>query len=157
MPINLLLELDPPCQFDLGQPLSVAGHLVTINHAEPDKVWVDPLPQVEAGVRVVQTRHLGSLPEVFEAFHIQWKKRWCKHDAIPNSQWQDIVDFASRAFPQQSAPVLVLDGPLLPAEIHRENTFARRARRPRTSNARQTKTVPNGQRLYFTEHNTRLS
>ena len=39
----------------------------------------------------------------------------------------------------------------------RENTFARRARRPRTSNVRQTKTVPNGQRLYFTEHNTRLS
>ena len=118
------LELDPPCQFDLGQPLSVAGHLVTINHAEPDKVWVDPLPQVEAGVRVVQTRHLGSLPEVFEAFHIQWKKRWCKHDAIPNSQWQDIVDFASRAFPQQSAPVLVLDGPLLQAEIHRKKKTA---------------------------------
>ena len=118
------LELDPPCEFDLSQPLLVAGHAVTINHAEPDKVWVDPLPDVSSGVRVAQTRYLGSLPAIFDAFHEQWKRRWCKHDDIPNSQWQTIVDFASRSFKPQTVPSLPLDSALLQAEIHRKKKTA---------------------------------
>ena len=118
------LEIDPPCQFDRTLPLTIAGHVVNIHHAEHDKVWVDSLPLVEPGARIVQTRYLGSLPDLFEAFHCQWKRRWCKHDSIPNSQWQDIVDFAQHAFPVQQAPPLQLDISLLRAEVHRKKKTA---------------------------------
>ena len=86
-------------------------------------LWVDSLPPVEPGARIVQTRYLGSLPDLFEAFHCQ-KRRWCKHDSIPNSQWQDIVDFAQHAFPVQQAPPLQLDISLLRAEVHRKKKTA---------------------------------
>ena len=118
------LEIDPPCLFNRELPLQVAGQPVQIHHAEPDKVWVDQLPTVDLGATIVQTNYLGSLPDLFDAFHVQWKRRWCKHDQIPNSQWQDIVDFASQAFPPQKAPVLTLDVPLLRAEAHRKKKTA---------------------------------
>ena len=71
------VELHRPCLFDVGLPLSIAGKCFQINHAEPDKVWLNSPPNVSVGDRVCQKRMVGKLSDVFEAFHVQWKLRWC--------------------------------------------------------------------------------
>ena len=114
------LELDPPCVFDEGTSILSGGHALTVLHAEPDKLWVEDLHDITTDTVVTQHNLVGTLPALFEAFHDQWKKRWCKHDHIPNSQWTQILDFASRAFPVQRIPHLVVDPPLLKAQIHRK-------------------------------------
>ena len=96
---EMAIELDPPCIFDPELPLSAAGHTLEVNFAESDKIWVNNMPEVSTGSSVTQTKHLGSSPEIFDAFHEQWKKRWCKHDNIPNSQWEDIINFAAQVIP----------------------------------------------------------
>ena len=121
---DMALELDPPCTFDPELPLAVEGHTLEVNYAEPDKIWVNNMPEVTKGSYVTQTKHLGSLPAIFEAFHEQWKKRWCKHDNVPHSQWEDIISFAAQVIPPVQAPQLALDVDLLRAECHKKKATA---------------------------------
>lgn len=100
------LELDP--------------HVLDIIHAAPDKLWVENLHDITAKTCVTQSKLVGALPDLFEAFHEQWRKRWCKHDGIPHSQWSNILDFAKRAFPALRLPHLQVDSALLQAEIRRK-------------------------------------
>ena len=121
---EMALELDPPCTFDPEHPITAAGQILEVNHAEADKIWVNQMPVVEAGSCVTQSVHLGSLPEIFDAFHEQWRKRWCRHDNIPHSQWEDIVSFAARVIPPVTPPPLTLDVDLLRAECHKKKAKA---------------------------------
>ena len=114
------LELDPPCTFDADSPISSGGHVLQVLHAEPDKLWVEDLHDISEKTPVTQNTLVGTLPDLFEAFHEQWKKRWCKHDEIPHSQWNQILDFAKVAFPTQKLRHLLVDPPLLKAEINRK-------------------------------------
>ena len=118
------LELQTPCLFDRTLPLSVDGKFHKINHAETDKVWLDSCPSASPGAKVSQSRLVGKLSDVFEAFHEQWKLRWCKHDQVPLSQWQDIVSFARETLPFKPPPKFVVDAPLLRAEIQRKKKTA---------------------------------
>ena len=117
---DMALELDPPCTFEPGVPLVLAGQPLVVHHAEPDKLWVDRVPDNAVGAKVVQHKQLGTLPEIFDAFHEQWKKRWCRHDAVPNSQWHTITEFARHVMPHAPAPELCIDEALLKAEVHRK-------------------------------------
>ena len=114
------LEIDPPCVFDEGSPILSGGHTLEVIHAEPDKLWVENLHDIQEKAPVIQSQLVGTLPELFDAFHEQWKQRWCRHDLLPNSQWKQIIDFAVYAFPQQHLPHLVVDQTLLKAEVHRK-------------------------------------
>ncbi len=114
------IEIDPPCTFEQGIPLVLGGTELVVHHAEPDKLWVESIPEQALGHKVVQHKQLGTLPEVFEAFQEQWRKRWCRHDLVPHSQWQAITDFARKVMPYHLAPALDLDESLLKAEIHRK-------------------------------------
>ena len=114
------IELEPPCAFNPDLPIIAAGQPLQINHVEPDKIWLDHLPPNILGATVVQHQQLGKLQDVFDAFHEQWKKRWCRHDSIPNSQWADIVAFARKIMPYHPMQQLPLDTSLLKAEIHRK-------------------------------------
>lgn len=114
------LELDPPCIFDDDAPVLAGGHVLDIIHAEPDKIWVENLHGITEKTPVTQSKLVGTLPDLFEAFHEQWRKRWCKHDQIPHSQWNQILDFAKRAFPVLQLPHLQVDSTLLKAEILRK-------------------------------------
>ncbi len=56
-----------------------------------DKLWVESIPEHALGQKVVQHKQLGTLPEVFEAFHEQWRQRWCRHDLVPNGRLSQIL------------------------------------------------------------------
>ena len=118
------IELDPPLTFVDELPVLVSGHPIKIHHAEPDKIWVESLPPVKPGDKVVQTKQIGSLTEVFDAFHTQWKRRWCKHDAVPLSQWRDIITFARQVMPFRPPEPFTLSPDLLKAEVHRKKKNA---------------------------------
>ena len=118
------IELDPPTTFAEGIPILASGHPITIHHAEPDKLWVEKLPPVKPGDKIVQTKLIGSLPDIFAAFHVQWKRRWCRHDAVPLSQWEDIINFARQVMPYRPPEPFVLSPDLLKAEIHRKKKTA---------------------------------
>ena len=121
---DVALEISPPCQFDPEVPIIVAGQPLEVNHAEPDKLWVQSLPSTVVGTPVTQTRKLGALPEIFDAFQEQWKKRWCRHDNIPNSQWEDIISFAAKEIPPVTPSPLNISVELLQAECHRKKAKA---------------------------------
>ena len=116
--------LEPPMDFAPDLPILISGQPVKIHHAEPDQLWVEKLPPVQAGDKVVQTKQVGSLNDIFQAFHDQWKRRWCKHDAVPLSQWKNIIDFARRVMPFRPPAHLDLSPDLLKAEFHRKKKTA---------------------------------
>ena len=118
------IEIDPPVTFDCDLPISIAGYQASIHHAEPDKLWISNVPPIEPGATVVQHKCVGALPEIFAAFHEQWKLRWCKHDLIPLSQWKDIIDFARCVMPCKTPEPFVLDAAILQAEIHSKKKTA---------------------------------
>ena len=87
-----------PC-FDVQRPVVIQGRSHELIAHDTDTIWVDDATQVRPGDRVVQSKYVGELPALFEAFHEQWRKRWCRHDLVPTSQWQQLLDFARRTFP----------------------------------------------------------
>ena len=89
------LELTCPTEFNEQQPLVSEAGLHQIIHAEADKVWVDSCNGVAVGQAVWQKSQLGQLEDLFSAFESQWARLWNRHESVPSSQWQDILDFAS--------------------------------------------------------------
>ena len=67
----------------------------------------------------------GDLDELFQAFQHTWTQRWCRHDKVPNSQWDDILAFASRVVRPAPCKLVEVDHSLLGEEI--------RCKRRRTS------------------------
>ena len=87
-------------------PLVVQGHQLDPIMITADKIWVESLTSVSAGMKVVQNRNVGSLPELFKAFSEQWNKRWARHQNVSMDQWNTIIDFAGRNFRRiQSDPL----------------------------------------------------
>ena len=66
----------------------------------------------------------GAVDEIFQAFHKQWKKRWCRHGDLPHSRWQQLVDFAKVHMPRNVAPELTTMPDLLRAEVSRKKAHA---------------------------------
>lgn len=89
------LELSCAVEFDEARPLVSEAGLLHIIHAEADKVWLDSCHGVEAGQQVWQKTQSGQLEDLFQAFESQWSKLWSRHESVPPSQWQAILDFAS--------------------------------------------------------------
>lgn len=102
--------------FDDTKPVVVDGHPVNIIHATEDKVFVDNLPPVQPGAQLQQHTPIGSLEAIFQAFHEQWQNRWCKHDAIPNHRWDQLVQFARHHMPRNPLSALKVDPEMLRAE-----------------------------------------
>lgn len=68
-------------------------------HVEPDKIWLPSLDHIQLGHSVLQSAHLGTLPQLFDAFASEWEQRGDRHADVPDSRWQPIFDFASTALP----------------------------------------------------------
>ena len=77
------VEFESPVQLDPSQPLWISGHAHDIVHAEHDKAWLQDVSEVHAQDPCVQSQLVGDLQTLFEAFHEQWRRRWCKHDGVP--------------------------------------------------------------------------
>ena len=118
------LILDRSVSLDCSLPVSLGGVSVSVIHADTDQVWVDSLESVPCPSKLVQPQFLGSLPALFDAFHEQWRSRWCRHDALPNSHWDQILGFAARVLPRQTIPHRVLDSTMIQTEAFRKKSYA---------------------------------
>eukprot|EP00435_Cladocopium_sp_Y103_P000340 s1234_g1.t1 len=114
----VVLDCAAPVRDDI--PLWIAGRSCEVIHADHDKVWVSALDHVEVGQTVVQTQYVGDLQALFDAFHTQWKRRWCRHDGLPFSRWDALLGFARQVLQPVPVPHLCLDVDLLRAEFHRK-------------------------------------
>ena len=118
------VELDRAVQLIPDEPLWISGQLHEVIHAEHDKVWVHDVAPIQVHDVCVQTKQVGDLRALFDAFHEQWQRRWCRHDGVPFTRWQDLVDFARRIIRPTFLPHLSVDCALLQAEIHRKKKRA---------------------------------
>ena len=107
-------------RFDPSHPVLVGGKSRQVIAQDTDTVWVDDISGITESMSVVQTQHIGELPELFRAFHEQWQARWCRHDQVPHSQWQQIIDFARTVFPGHPVAPVTVDAHLLKAEAARK-------------------------------------
>ena len=118
------LELDRPIHLKEDTPVYVAGRKVDVVHAESDKVWISDLADCAVGQKLVQKDFVGSLPALFQAFQEQWKQRWCRHDQIPHSHWNTLLDFAAKVLPFRPVPPLAVTPSLILSEAHRKKKWA---------------------------------
>ena len=77
------MALSQPVTLLPDQQLSLSGTSHEVIDAEHEKVWLhDVQTSTSLDDRVVQTRHVGDLRAIFEAFHEQWQIRWCRQDTV---------------------------------------------------------------------------
>ena len=115
-PAECAVELDRPIQLLDDAPLWISGQVHEVIHAEHDKVWVSDVSHLQPQGHLVQTKPVGDLRAIFEAFHEQWQLRWCRHDQLPFSHWSELIEFAQRVIRPHSFPHLTLDAELIRAE-----------------------------------------
>ena len=89
------IVIDTPTEWNLEVPLAHRSGPLSIIHAEEDKIWIDSCANVDVGDTVSQTTFTTSLTDLFEAFESHWTALWHKHVDVPESQWDDIVQFAA--------------------------------------------------------------
>ena len=116
--------LTEPVDVRPGFALWVGGSPKDVIHAEADKVWLADVDGIQTTDRVVQSEPVGDLAAIFEAFHTQWKQRWCRHDDTSFRQWDQLVGFASRVLRPAPIPHLQVDVDLLRAEVSRKKKTA---------------------------------
>lgn len=114
---DVAIVLDPPCLFDDTKPVMVGTQATEVIHATETKVYLASVRDAQVGQPVTQTQPVGTLDEVFQAFHEQWRKRWCRHDQVPHSHWENLIAFARDKMPQNSLPSLEINPALLQAEV----------------------------------------
>ena len=102
------------------QPVWIGGEVRQVIHAEADKIWLTDLEGIHTADVVVQTQPIGHLQALFEAFHTQWKARWCRHDDLAFTHWDQLLGFARQVLQPRAIPPLCLDVDLLRAEAHRK-------------------------------------
>ena len=119
------VELDQPLDLRSQFSVWIGGREVEVVHAEADKVWVTDVFDGTEQARCVQSHLVGDLRELFDAFHTQWRQRWCRHDSVPFSHWNELLAFARRVICPRPLQHLSLDAPLIRAEA-----AGRRSTRP---------------------------
>ena len=89
------LIIAEPANWNPDAPVMHSSGPLGLIHAEADKVWVDSCSGVAIGDVLSQTSFTTSLPALFEAFESFWRHLWNQHAAVPPSQWDAIIQFAS--------------------------------------------------------------
>ena len=121
---DLAVDFSPQLDFDDTRPVLLGSRPVSIIHATETRLYLAEVSKADVGSSLVQTTPVGSVDAIFEAFHEQWRARWCKHDGVPHSRWQQLVDFARAHLPTSTAPDLVITPQLLKAEVGRKKGHA---------------------------------
>ena len=83
-------------------PILCDGRPLPIIHADSDQVWLDPMPDIPLQAQLVQVKCTGLTQDILEAFEQAWSDRWNKHQAVPESQWNDILQFARDHLPRNT-------------------------------------------------------
>eukprot|EP00438_Fugacium_kawagutii_P003599 Skav221607 [mRNA] locus=scaffold1698:863164:868092:+ [translate_table: standard] len=124
-PEDCAIVVDPPQEFDADMPLTVQGRAFDVVHATPDKLYLNSVDAVQVDDHVQQETPVGALTDIFDAFHTQWQRRWCRHDGLPNTHWREIVEFSFANLEHRPTQLLQIDAPLLRAEAsHKKATTA---------------------------------
>ena len=116
-PDDVAVELEQPCLFDDSRPVLVDDMPVPTIHATDTTLYLGTVQHAKPGMQVTQQTPVGTLDAMFDAFHEQWQKRWCKHDNVPHSHWQNLIAFARASMPQWHMPDLHITPDLLQAEV----------------------------------------
>jgi hypothetical protein len=119
-PSECAVELTEPVSLDSSQPVWIGGQPKEVIHADSDKIWISDLEGIQPADRVAQSKPIGRLQDLFEAFHEQWKVRWCRHDHLAFNHWEQLLGFARQVLTPQSIPPLCIDVSLLRAEVSRK-------------------------------------
>ena len=98
-------------------PILHEGRCLDVHMATPDKVWMDSTAGILPGHTVVQRSGVGKLSAIFDAFIEQWSSRWCRHDDVPDSQWNSIIDFVRDRFRPVQSPCVTWDVSVLCSTI----------------------------------------
>ena len=93
------VEVEPNHDWDPSQPIFVDDQPLQPIHAEPDKIWAHQVDQLQPGQRVVQEELIGDLTSLFHEFGKEWKKRWDKHQDLPQQAWDLVISFIHDSFP----------------------------------------------------------
>lgn len=93
-------------------------------HAEDDKLWLQSCHNIQPGDQLTQRRLVGRLQELFDAFESQWAKLWNRHDNVPDSQWDQILDFARRSLRPVSAELPAITPESIRATLQRKSRHA---------------------------------
>ena len=112
--------LDKPVDILPSHPVWIAGQAKQVIHAEHDKIWVDDVESCQPGSVMVQRQLVGDLQEIFDAFHEQWKARWCRHDQIPFTHWNELIGFARSVLRPCAVPHLSIGSDLFLSECQRK-------------------------------------
>ena len=75
-------------------PIMHQGQPLTVIHHETDKLWLDTCGSLQPGDVLTQQKPVGRLEDLFHAFEAQWSRLWNRHQDVPESQWDQIIQFA---------------------------------------------------------------
>ena len=89
-----------------------------------DRLWLEDVSSFAVGDVVTQTKHDADLCTLFSAFEEQWATLWAKHDAVPGSQWADVMKFTEAVLPPRDGPPVVRSPTSLRWHIKRKKTKA---------------------------------
>ena len=96
------VEVAPNQKWDATIPLQLPNGSSHVIHAEPDKLWVDQLHDVEVGDKIYQDQYVGELTELFRQFGQEWTKRWDRHLEVDARKWDPVIAFAEQVLPMPS-------------------------------------------------------
>ena len=96
------VEVAPNQKWDATIPLQLPNGSSHVIHAEPDKLWVDQLHDVEVGDKIYQDQYVGELTELFRQFGQEWTKRWDRHLEVDARKWDPVIAFAEQVLPRPS-------------------------------------------------------
>ena len=86
--------VEPPCEWKPDQPVSIGQASCDIIHAEPDKLWLHSVANVDIWSSVFQDRYIGEVTEMFHQFGEAWRKRWERHIDTDEAKWEPIIEVA---------------------------------------------------------------
>ena len=60
-------------------PIFAGGRKLSIIHAEPDKLWLESVAELQPNQKVCQEEMVGNILDLFERFKAEWSERWDRH------------------------------------------------------------------------------
>ena len=109
---DMAVEFKQPVAWNEAIPFVHQGRKLDVVFVAEDKLWLESVESIQPGDTIVQHSGVGKLEEIFQAFIEQWSFRWSKHDAIPDTQWASVIEFAQRYIRPVEAPEVQWSVPL---------------------------------------------
>ena len=115
VPVELLLEqkqctilevidegsvvVDSSSSLETSLPLFSNGQNHQAEIISEDQIWFQSEHQLQPGMTLTQQHPIGSLADIFEAFRVEWSKRWDKHQDVPDDRWNSSIQFIDQHIP----------------------------------------------------------